>query len=756
MIQLYSINFKYYDFNKYSVQVAIMTKMTTILAVLALVASVLPLSLPVQAAGITDVYVVSVGVSDYAPLLPGNISMNASIRATDLPCSNVEVRFYARNGTEQALLVSDIFVAGPVQNTSATLVQGYWNSTFPAPEILKSYSVFVQVLVAADTNWTNDLGGATGEVNWKSPLMTVINMTGAPKSYIGDDYQITLTVANYGNLVFNSIVDIPVYRGVDLVATTTINCTVGCSVAVGASVPVVATISKNTTKDFLAGVSTLLAGLETLNISLVVDFMDKAPNVSVTAISFDPASNVVKGTQLVSITASLKNTGNKDAADMLVHFLYDTIVIQECLNTINVSIGGTNTTTCVWRTPDSLLNKLYTINVTPDPYGVPLKGSLEKELAVLPTPKFLLGISGMTYNPSTLVTKENVGETQDLTIVATVTNFGDMDLWDGIMNLDTVQGPILVNKSVNITAGGQVDVTFKYAVSTPENDTVLKMTAIIMKNDKSFSLSKNITVPGDVDRPEFNLSALTITPASESERGLWIEIKATIDNVGDATGIDIPLTFRAGTTVLDTRTVASLPAGTSRDVFVAYLLSMNQTLGNIDLSVGIDNTAVYKNLTYKVIELKTPNLKLEFGKDKNGKVQSFSGSAADGKSKTYTVTVLVSNIGAADAKNVTLLLKDSKGNVLGSMSQMGVKTGKNLTVTFTIKVKAGTSTKLHVDATYDGLHGIAGHDKGLSSTSDPANSPTVKVTKTTPGFEAVVLIGAVAVALVVLSRRKKN
>jgi hypothetical protein len=733
-----------------------MTKMTTILAILVLVASAIPLSLPVQAVGITDVYVVSVGVSDYAPLLPGNLSMNASIRATDIPCSNVEVRFYARNGTEQALLVSDIFVAGPVQNTSATVVQGYWNSTFPAPEIFKFYSVYVQVLIANDTNWTNDFGGDLVDVNWKSPLMTVTNMTGAPNSYIGDDYPVTLTVANYGNWVFHSLINIPVYRGVDLVANTSIDCRASCSLPVGASVPVVATISKDTTKNFLAGVSTFLAGLETLNITLGVNFMDKVPNVTVTSISFDPASNAVKGTQTVSITASLKNTGNKAAVGMLVHFLYDTIVIQECLNTINISLGGTNTTTCVWRTPNSLFNKHYTINVTPDPYGVPLKGFLEKELVVLPTPKFLLGISNMTFNPSTLVSKENVGDTQDLTIVVTVTNYGDLDLWSGILNLDTGQEKILVNKSVNITAGGQVDVTFKGSVSTPENDTVLKMTAAIMKNDKSFYFSKNLTVPGDVDRPEFNITALTITPTSESERGLWIEIKATIMNFGDATGVDIPLTFRAGTTVLDLRTVASLPAGTSRDVSVAYLIPIDQTLGDLGLSVSIDHTAVHKNLTYKVIELKTPTLKLEFGKDKTGKVQSFSGSAADGKSKTYTVTVLLSNLGDADAKNVTLSLKDSKDNVLGSMTQMGVKTGKNLTVTFVIKVKAGTSTKLHAEATYDGLHGIAGHDKGLSSTSAPADSPTVKVTKSTPGFEVVVLIGAVMVALVVLSRRKKN
>lgn len=737
--------------------VNIMRKITTILVILALVASALPLYMNVDADAGTDVFIQALSISALAPNLPGNITFTALIRSADLPCSNLQAIFSYRNGTDQPVLLMSTLVPGPVVSTVATTVQGYWNSSLVTPDIHKYYNISLTLLMTGDTNVSNNTKYAVDQVNWKAPEMTVLNMTGASKAYKGDDYPLTLIVANFGNADFHSIVDIPIFNGGDIVASTRINCTVGCSLPVGSSMPVVATIPKDKTLNFTAGIVHLMTGLKVINISFDVTFKDKVSNVSVVWIKFDPVSDHVKATHNVTIQAKLQNLGNKDAVDMPVFFAYNGTVIMECPNNINITAGATNLSTCVWRIPTSDITMTYTINVTPDPYNATVKGYLEAQLVVLPAPHFILGISDMTFDPTTLVVKENVGDTQDLTVKVTVNNTGDLDLVNGVLKLDTGQGPILINSSVNISAGGHAVVTFKFPVSTPENDTPIKITATIMKGAMSFYFSKNITVPGDVDRPDYDIWQLTVLPATESERGLWIEINAIIKNVGDATGVSIPLTFRAGTTELGIKTVASLPAGTSANVAVAWSIPQSQALGNIDLNVSIVGTAVHRNLTYKIIEFKTPKIALEFGKDKDGKVQSFSGSAASGQSKTYTITVLLTNIGDADAKNLTLLLKDSKGNVLGSMSQVGVRSGKNVTVTFTIKFKAGTNTKLSAVATYDGLHGIAGLDKDLTSASVPAESPTVKVSKkTAPGFEAVLLVGALAAALVVLSRRKKT
>jgi len=216
------------------------------------------------------------------------------------------------------------------------------------------------------------------------------------------------------------------------------------------------------------------------------------------------------------------------------------------------------------------------------------------------------------------------------------------------------------------------------------------------------------------------------------------------------------LKFKAGTSDIGTKTLVNLTVGGDGNITTLdWTIPATFALGKVDINVTIDGFTVYKNMSYTVIVVKVPVLVVSFAKDTKGKVKSYSSTAADGKTKTLKVVVTLQNTGNADAKNVVVILKDSKGKALGNATIASVPAGQTVTQTIEIKLKAGASTKLTATATYDGIHALAGIDKGLTASSLATESPSAKVVKT-PGFEGVILVGAVAVALVVLSRRKKN
>jgi len=731
-----------------------MSKITTTLAILALVASALPFNMPVEAGPNHDVYIKEIVISKTAPTEPSNISLFAVLYGLDVLCTNITVNFTYYNGTDQPTFLMSAFEPGPVPSWGS-VVKGYWNSTLSPPDITKNYTLRITATMTGDTNTTNNTLDSNVTINWKSSILNLTGMTGNAAAYKGDEYPIGISLTNIGNAPFSGVEVLSVHNGIDIVADTTFNCTTS-PFTVGMVAYLGATITKETTLGFTAGVVNLSLTLGLRTIWLNVTFKDKITNVSVTSLSFDPASSVVKATQNVTITAGLKNTGSKDAIDMPVLFWFNETVIMECDNRVLVATGGTNTTTCVWQIPASDITTTYNINVTPDPFNATGKGWLEKELIVLPAPRFVLGISDMTFDPTTLVVKENVGDTQDLKVTVTVNNSGDLDVKNAVLKLDAGQGKIIMNSSVNIGAGGQTVVTLKIPVSTPENDTQIKITADLMKGGMSVYFSKNITVPGDIDRPDYDITELLIAPIATQERGLDTVITVKVKNIGDALGKNITLQFWANGTVFAAKSMYNLSAGEDNLTALVWPIpSVFSPLGKIDINVSIVDYPAYKHIYYNIIELKKPRVIVDFAKDKNGKVKSYSSSATSGKSKTLMIKVTLQNLGSADAKDLKLIIYDSNHKELANGTDITVPMGHTISVAIPIKFKSGTSIKIMAVIIYNGVHAIPGLDKGLTAASPVTDMPTVRVSKTTPGFEAVLLVGALAVALVVLSRRKK-
>jgi hypothetical protein len=365
-----------------------------------------------------------------------------------------------------------------------------------------------------------------------------------------------------------------------------------------------------------------------------------------------------------------------------------------------------------------------------------------------------LGISSIAFNPTALVAKANTGDLQNLTITVTVANTGDKIATNAVVTimLTGATTPLYTNNSVNITIGGSTEVSYTYAVPTPKDAAILNFTVGVTLGTATASDWKNISVPGHIYKSVLEFTELTASPATQVEAGLPVTFSVTVKNTGDLLAAKVDLTFLAGTTTIGTKSLYNLTVGGAGNTTSVTWTPTTVAKVNINVTISATN---YKNITYSVIATKKPVLVVDFAKDAKGKVKSYSSSAADGKTKTLKVVVTLQNTGNADAKNVNVTLTDSKGKALGSGLVPTVVAGQSTTVTIAIKLKAGASTKLTATAVYDGIHALAGIDKGLTATSPAATAPTAKVVKT-PGFEGVVLAAAVAVALVVLSRRKKN
>jgi hypothetical protein len=410
-----------------------------------------------------------------------------------------------------------------------------------------------------------------------------------------------------------------------------------------------------------------------------------------------------------------------------------------------VSIGGTNTTFCDYVIPTSTDTKTYAIDVKAD-------GNMTVDLVALPTPHTHLGIVGIAFNPSALVALEDVDDTQMITVTVTVKNDGDKDAVNAIVELKADAVVAGTNNSVNVTKGDQAIVTFEYDIATKEDLSIVNFTASITLGTDIASDWKNISVPGDLDHPDYALDALTVSPAASCERGLKATISVTVKNIGDADATSVTLKFWAGTTALGTKVVENVTAGGAGNVTTfEWTILATFAVAATEINVTVEGTTptVFKNISYAVIEYKKPVLTIEFQKDKKGKVMSYSSSAAEGAKKTLKIKVLIANTGTADAKNVRIGIFNSKNVEIGNATVTGTIVAGAAATEYIVlvKMKAGTSTKITAKVTYEGIHAD-------TYSAETAGTTSAKVVKT-PGFEAVVMVAAVAVALVVLSRRKK-
>lgn len=719
------------------------------LATLAMIASMLLVTIPVGAAPIKDVYVKSIGLPVAQPTIGDNITITATIRSTaktNASCAGVTVTFSAVNGST-TLALSVVVIAANTTNTVDRIVNGSWNSTTVVPNAALVYKIKVDLQLTGDTNITNNTMTTTSTIDWKAPKLAVTAVAGAATALIGDDYTATVTVANLGDADFKGVKTLDVMVGTDVVGSAEINGTTTAITALTGTRAVAVLIKNTTTATFTAGAVNLTADLIGGGAFKIVAFADKVTNVYVTDIAFDPTSGW-KGNKPVKITATFLNNGTMDAVDMPVQFFHDgTEIVVTPGVMVSVVMGDTveGSANVTWTMPDSITAKTYVIMVKAD------GNNLTKSLVVAPTEHTTLSIVDVAFAP-TLVVKDNTGDTQAMTITVTVKNAGDKDAVNAVVTLK-LAGTTLNTTMVNVTKNnGQTPVTYTYMVKTPKDTANLSFEAgVSLGIDVATPLVKNISVPGHKYRAIYEISDLSITPALTQERGLVAKISVSVKNVGDLLGDTITIKLKAGSQDITTLTVKNIAIAGTNTTSYNWSIPATFAISGVKINASIGDTIV-KSMNYTIIEYKKPVLSVDCVKTKDGKkCAGYSSSAADGKYKTLKVQVIVTNSGTADAKNVNITIKDKDGKYLGSLIVPTISPSTTgTTYTIECKIKAGTSTTGTATVSYSGIHS----DVQTPVTSPATSTQSIKVVKT-PGFEVVVLVAAVMVAVVILSRRKK-
>lgn len=705
-------------------------KIGTLLVVLAFVASALAVVTPVGADGsrVVDVYFAdATTVSNAAPTIGDNITLTAKLQTLDENATAFDVTFTAVNGSNE-IPVSVINVGTNVTNATPFDVVGFWDSTTVIPDPALIYSIKVSFAVAGDTNTSNDTKTDALGIDWKAPELGVDSMTGAATGLTDVDYTLTVTIKNFGDAPFEGVQAINVYKdGAGTAKGSGELNTTGAPLAADATETVDVVVPA---ANLVAGEMNFTAGLNGHDDFFIATFADPISNAYADAISFLPTG--VKGTQVVNITATMMNNGTAEFNDT-IDFQADGSSIGTVDAVVPVGTAGV-AVSFEWTTPTSLVSVDYLIEVVADE-------TINDTLTVLPTPHTDLGVAGIAFAPVALVALDDVGMTQDVTVTVTVTNtLGDLDAVDEVVTLNA-DGVEVGTDTVNITAGGTADVVFTYPAKTMEDASEVNITATI----GAVTDYKLLTVPGDIDLAEFEITAV-VAPVKQ-ERTLSIDITATVKNIGDALAEEVTVTFFAGTTEIGTMDLVNVTAG-GENTTAALTWTIPSTFALGDTIINATVGDIFLTMNFTVEEFRKPIVTIEFEKNTKDKVKSYSAEAADGAKKTIKVKVVLENTGTADAKNVVIILKDKKGKELGNATVATIAAGGEATQEIAIKVKAGTSTKMTAEATYDGIHDDS---YPATATAETAGLDVAVV----PGFEAVVFVAAIGIAVVVLSRRRK-
>jgi hypothetical protein len=667
----------------------------------------------------------SITIPDTTPVVGDSINITCDVRNLgDEDGTDVTVTFKAINGTT---VITFATYAMPVNVTNTTDVEawGIWDSVVDAPDPTLDYTIEISATNSTDDNTTNDTAVAADLVNWEAPMLTVTDVTTAATAFlIGDDITISVEITNAGDAEFegNQTVTLD-YDSSSM--DEYFNNTGGTPLAPAGTATV----------DFVVDTSGLSAGevnfsseLNSVGEFLLLDFVEKITNVSVTAIATAPAS--LKATVPVTITASLANDGTMDAVDHDVVFKVGTTTV--CTETLNVSIGATPDAECIWTPADSAVAVNYTITVETEAGA----NSMEKEVTVGATPAAMLDVTAIAFSPATLVAQDDVGDTVDVTVSVSVTNNGDAAAVNATLDL-LVDGTVYAsNTSVSLAIGASGTYDFTYVATTAEDDVEVNISA--------GEESKLLSIPGDVDAPDLVVDSVTYAPTVEQKDPLKITV--VIANNGDADQVEeVEVALMVDTTEIGTVAFVNITAGGTNTTEFEWAVG-TFAVGEYQVNATLGETYLLGE-NFTVTEYQVPILELEFAK-KDDKVKNYKSSGAEGEKKKIKVELVLKNTGNAAASNVNVSVKDSKGNDLGFTIVPSVAAGGEESVVVEFKLKAGKKTgEMTASATAD----FEGETIADTNTAGEGAKATVEQT---PGFEVVVLLAAVIVAIAILGRRR--
>jgi PGF-CTERM protein len=636
-----------------------------------------------------------------------------------------------------------------VTNGTSQTFYYLWNSSTVAPLPDVAYNINVTVNCAEDWNATNNTKQATGTVTWKVPKLNITAFTTPATVLIGDLMYFNLTIKNEGSAPFKSVASVKYKFTADATyLTADYNATVTNLAAAGT-----VQVSLNlTTTGKTAGNATISAKVDTFmatdatssNVTLVA----KTPTLAVVSLVATPTT--VKATETMNLTATFSNTGTADATGAKVVFKAELAGVETVLQdtqTVDILIGGTNVSTYMW-TPTEMGDYNVTVAI--------LDGTTEHDNTTIAAtismaPHTVLGISGIAL-PTTLEALGSPDDNQTFDIDVTVINNGDLDAIGVSVKLE-----VSVGGAANVTVGtNTVDVLlgatnttkFTYDAKTQEEGVTLAFYATATKGTDVATKDKSIELPGDVDEPDVQVwdltSSETFIGTTSAEAGYPITFTATVKNFGDADATGMTFTWmRDNVTFTGTNATQTFDLGQGNETIFEFTweISKTETVGITVISASVGDSVL--TLDVDVTQYLMPVVTLKF---------TTNSTSAKGD-QTFKVGYVLENTGSASALLVCVVIKDQTGKELWNNSCLDmVMAGGTTTGEASIVVKAGSKVTLAGTATYS----FGGVDQPTVTAAETPVFEAKKKKTSSPGFEVVVVVAALAIALIVVGRKRRN
>jgi PGF-CTERM protein len=290
---------------------------------------------------------------------------------------------------------------------------------------------------------------------------------------------------------------------------------------------------------------------------------------------------------------------------------------------------------------------------------------------------------------------------------------------------------------------------FTYDAKTQEEGVTLVFYATATKGTDVATKDKSIDLPGDVDEPYVVVTTLTsdqtFIGTTSAEAGYPIIFTATVENQGDADATGVTFTWMKDN-VTFTGTGATqtfdLAMGNVTTFEYTWEISQSEPLGMVNISASVQDSE--QILEVEVTQYLMPVVSL-----------SFTTNSTSGKGDaTVKVGYKLENTGSAAALLVCVVIKDTttQKELWNNSCLDMVMAGGSTTGEASIVVKAGTKYTLEATATYS----FGGVDQPEVKTPTTIVAEQKKKTTGGPGFEVVMVVAALAIALIVVGRKRQN
>jgi hypothetical protein len=457
---------------------------------------------------------------------------------------------------------------------------------------------------------------------------------------------------------------------------------------------------------------TMVGVMTDMNTSAGFAIVEPKADVILTGMDTDPISvTVPKGATVpLTMTAHLQNNGTASAASATVHF-YNGLTELNATVTGAIAAQATLDVSFVWNVTEAITPGNHTVGIGIDTQALP-NYWVEMNITVVGVPN--VTVLSLTTSAATEFEGTNV------TLTAKLFNNGTEDSTP--LTVEFYDGTTMIGNKTNITVakGQTVDVTLVWTLPLVELDTNKTIKAKVAGSESPV----NVTIRNKA--PKIEILAFT---APIGRIGDNVTITATVKNNGTGDAVGMVVDFYDGATKVGSTPAFNLTVGSTNVTSVTFKLSgtgdANHTFfakasgaeKNDTKMIGHTLSAASISIVSFTVSPKT--------KDKQTKDST----------QEFKLTITLKN-GGELAGSVTLSIKE--GTKVIANASVPLAGGANTTQTYTWKVKG--------DATHKAVATITGDGTGTSEAKATLHYA--------PGFEVLVLMGSMIVALVLVRRRK--